>query len=435
MVLWEPDPKGNADSESCERPVTDQRGGSVLLASFGLPVHCSCSTLARLGRQCLMRMNPFDQDACSEASLCGYTLLPDAAQTQFKADYASSRLTIRASEPNHSKPTNPPSEQLLNDSTMGDRSNNETVATQPEDGSKSLTDDTGVEPGGAKTPGEQGEDGVTVVESVTELPGSTSPCAARVTVEAPTNSQQSDLDSDKSTDTPAAPDFPARLGEPNGEAGSDADCQTSVFLDQNLVGDITLAATATFNDISLVDGSQDQPDADRGLLAPDCHAESEDKSACDSASNQSSLSTGVQATKPVESDNSGPGKTSPERPGKDIDSAIMIMDEEADQTITSDSATVIMDEEEQQTTKPQRTSHRSAAKRSFKDFVRSDNLWMSRTLIDLDDVMKLTDYVLASSEEVIKRAKLIKDQLIESQEFIKDCGGKEKKVTRRLEKP
>jgi hypothetical protein len=48
-----------------------------------------CSTLARLGRQCLMRMNPFDQDACSEASLSSYTLLPDAAQTQFKADYAS----------------------------------------------------------------------------------------------------------------------------------------------------------------------------------------------------------------------------------------------------------------------------------------------------------------------------------------------------------
>ncbi|KAH9203168.1 hypothetical protein DL95DRAFT_399624 [Leptodontidium sp. 2 PMI_412] len=59
---------------------------------------------------------------------------------------------------------------------------------------------------------------------------------------------------------------------------------------------------------------------------------------------------------------------------------------------------------------------------------------MGRTLSDLDDVMKLTDYVLASSEEVVKRAKLIKDRLIESQEFIRDCGGKEKKVTRRLEK-
>ncbi|KAH9203371.1 hypothetical protein DL95DRAFT_472433 [Leptodontidium sp. 2 PMI_412] len=196
-----------------------------------------------------------------------------------------SGLTIRASESNHSKPTNPPSEQLLDDSTMGDRSNNETVATQPEDGNKSLTDDTGVEPGGAKTPVEQGEDVVTVVESVTELLGSTSP---RVTVEAPTNSQQSDLDSDKSTDTPAIPDFPARLGEPNGEAGSDADCQISVFLDQNLVGDITPAATATFNDTSLVDGSQDQPDADRGLLAPDCHAESGDKGAGDCAMNQES---------------------------------------------------------------------------------------------------------------------------------------------------
>lgn len=243
-----------------------------------------------------------------------------------------SGLTIRASESNHSKPTNPPSEQLLDDSTMGDRSNNETVATQPEDGNKSLTDDTGVEPGGAKTPVEQGEDVVTFVESVTELLGSTSP---RVTVEAPTNSQQSDLDSDKSTDTPAVPDFPGRLGEPNGEAGSDADCQISVFLDQNLVGDITPTATATFNDTSLVDGSQDQPDADRSLLAPDCHAESGDKGAGDCASNQSSLSTGmmfafnfsqlrltsepgVQATKPVESDNSGPGETPPKMTDKDI---------------------------------------------------------------------------------------------------------------------
>jgi hypothetical protein len=59
---------------------------------------------------------------------------------------------------------------------------------------------------------------------------------------------------------------------------------------------------------------------------------------------------------------------------------------------------------------------------------------MSRTLSDLDDVFELTNYVLESSEEVVKRAKVIKDQLIDSQNFIRDCGGKEKKVTRRLEK-
>jgi hypothetical protein len=59
---------------------------------------------------------------------------------------------------------------------------------------------------------------------------------------------------------------------------------------------------------------------------------------------------------------------------------------------------------------------------------------MSRTLSDLDEVFELTNYVLESSEEVVKRAKVIKDQLIDSQNFIRDCGGKEKKVTRRLEK-
>jgi hypothetical protein len=156
--------------------------------------------------------------------------------THFKMPSLRLGLIIRASELNHSKPTNPQSEQLLDDS-------------------------------------------MTI-----------HPCAARVTAEAPTNSQQNDLDSDKSTGAPAVLNFHTCLGETNGEVRSDADGQISVFLDQNLVGDITPAVTATSNDTSLGDGSQDQPDADCGLLVADSHG---DKSACDSAGNQSSLSTGM----------------------------------------------------------------------------------------------------------------------------------------------
>jgi hypothetical protein len=69
------------------------------------------------------------------------------------------------------------------------------VATHPEE-SKPLTNDTEVKQGNVKTPGEEGKDGVTVVESTTELLGSTSPC---MTVEAPLNSQQSHLVLDKSS--------------------------------------------------------------------------------------------------------------------------------------------------------------------------------------------------------------------------------------------
>jgi hypothetical protein len=119
----------------------------------------------------------------------------------------------------------------------------------------------------------------------------------------------------------------------------------------------------------------------------------------------------------------------------------MIMDEEAKQTTKPDSAIVITDNTEQTTKpdsateiKPRRNSPRNAAKRSFKDFVVNDSLWMGKILEDINEVMELTDYVLATSEKVVKRAKIIKNQLIESQKYIRDYGGEEMKVTTRLEK-
>jgi hypothetical protein len=111
-------------------------------------------------------------------------------------------------------------------------------------------------------------------------------------VEAPSNSQQSDSISDKPTGISAESDF-LFLGEPNGEAAPDVGCQIGIFLDKSLVGDITPAAASIFNNTLFGDGSQAQPDADYWLLVPDCHAESGDKSACDSASNQPPLSTGM----------------------------------------------------------------------------------------------------------------------------------------------
>jgi hypothetical protein len=201
-----------------------------------------------------------------------------------------SGLTIRASEPKHSERINPPSEQLLDDSMTGEQFNHETMTTQPEKGNKSLTGDTGVEQGDAKTPCKQGECSLTVAESTTELP--TSSCAACVTVEAPSNSQQSESISDKPTDISAESDF-LSLRETNGEAALDTDCQIDIFLDKSLVEDITPAAASTSNDILFGDGSQVQPDADHWLLVPDCHTKSGDKSACDSASSQPQLSTGM----------------------------------------------------------------------------------------------------------------------------------------------
>jgi hypothetical protein len=197
---------------------------------------------------------------------------------------------IRASESNHSKWTNPLSEQLLDNTITGDQFNNETVATQPKEGNKPLTGDTGVEQGNAKPPGKQGEYALTVVESAPELPRSTSPCAAFVTVEAPSNSQHSESILDNPTDIPTESDF-LSLREPNGEAAPDADSQISIFLDNSLVGDIA-PATLTPNDTSFGGGSQVHPDPDHLLLVSDCFAEAGDKCPCDSTGDQPPLKKG-----------------------------------------------------------------------------------------------------------------------------------------------
>lgn len=93
-----------------------------------------------------------------------------------------------------------------------------------------------------------------------------------MTVEAPSNSQQSDSISDKPIDISVESDF-LSLGEPNGEAVFDVDCQISIFLDKSLVEDITPAAASTSNDTLFGDGSQVQPDTDHWLLVPGCYAE------------------------------------------------------------------------------------------------------------------------------------------------------------------
>jgi hypothetical protein len=76
---------------------------------------------------------------------------------------------------------------------------------------------------------------------------------------------------------------------------------------------------------------------------------------------------------------------------------------------------MIVEEEAEQMAKPRRYNPRNAAKRSFKDFVRNNNLRMGEISEDLDEIMPLTDYVLVKSEKVVKRAKIIKNQRIESQ--------------------
>jgi hypothetical protein len=103
-----------------------------------------------------------------------------------------------------------------------------------------------------------------------------------------------------------------------------------------------------------------------------------------------------------------------------------------------DSATAVVDEKVRLTTKSQRVSPRKATKRSFQNFVKSDNLWMGEILGSLEEALKLndelTDYLLKSSERLVKKAKCIRQQLHDSKEFIKGCRAKEMKVTRRLEK-
>jgi hypothetical protein len=97
----------------------------------------------------------------------------------------------------------------------------------------------------------------------------------------------------------------------------------------------------------------------------------------------------------------------------------MIMGEEAEQTAKTDP------------TKPRESSPPNAAKRSFKDFVANDGLRMGKILEDIDEVWQLTYDVLTASENLIKRARIIEDKLIESQKYIREFGGVEIKVTDR----
>jgi hypothetical protein len=81
---------------------------------------------------------------------------------------------------------------------------------------------------------------------------------------------------------------------------------------------------------------------------------------------------------------------------------------------------VVMDEDTEHTSKPRRHNSGNAAKRSFKDFIRNDNLRMGKISEDHGEIMQLTDYVLTTSEKVIKRGKIIRNQLIKSQKYIRD---------------
>jgi hypothetical protein len=90
------------------------------------------------------------------------------------------------------------------------------------------------------------------------------------------------------------------------------------------------------------------------------------------------------------------------------DSTIVIIDKDTEQTAKTDSVIEIIDDDTEQTTKPRRYSPRNAAKRSFKDFVVNDSLWIGQISEDLDEIIELTNYILIMSKKVVKRAKIIK---------------------------
>lgn len=162
---------------------------------------------------------------------------------------------------------------------------NDAVTIQPEEGHKSCTCDTGVEQGNAKNPYNRGNCGLTFLESAAELPGSPSSCEGWMTAEFPSNHQQSDSVSDKSTDISAESGF-ISTGEPNYKPTLEAEC------DKSLVRYITPAAVSTFNDTSLGDVSQAHPDVDNCLSDSTCHVESRNRSV-GSTSNQLPLIPGM----------------------------------------------------------------------------------------------------------------------------------------------
>ena len=92
------------------------------------------------------------------------------------------------------------------------------------------------------------------------------------------------------------------------------------------------------------------------------------------------------------------------------------------------SAIYISDDETEpeQIKKSPRNRRRKPSKRSFEDYVETENLWMGSTLKDLEEI-------LHSTRTQIKSLEAMEKMLIASQNFIRKCGAQEEKVTKRLE--
>ena len=140
---------------------------------------------------------------------------------------------------------------------MAKQFSNEITDTPPEDCDQSFTNGTRVKQGNVKMSGKQVEYRLTFLEYAPKPRGYSLLCLIGVGV---------DYLSEESFD---------------------------FFLDISSLGEFPPTNAPTFNETSLGDESQLQPNISRWLIAPDGHAELEDRGTHDSTSNQHPLSTGI----------------------------------------------------------------------------------------------------------------------------------------------
>ena len=353
---------------------------------------------------------------------------------------------MRTPQPNSSnRMVAAPSNQPLTDSITG-KEINAPNAAHPDEGTEPAACVTTMEPGDVEIPAVQEQAGSTVLErDTTEHTGSIPACTTQVTTEASSDSQKSQSIPDGVTELPVGPHHSAAVTETSHDSPLALAGSIDVSLDKQSIEEIGPALDTRSSSSTCCETFEGRSDANPGVLADDGKVRSGDMKAGDPPRDQppSHLKSGMPSSPSSVLRVSNRPKDfilsitwSLTRPtgtenllSKAVKTSVSGTYHQGQGSMLTQvgSAIVISDDETEQMRKSPRSCGRKVSKRSIQQYIESENLWMSSTLVNLDDVLN-------STRKHIKSLKAMEEQLIAAQEFIRDCGAKENRFTKRLEK-
>ncbi|KAH8799657.1 hypothetical protein F5884DRAFT_113004 [Xylogone sp. PMI_703] len=288
-------------------------------------------------------------------------------------------------------------------------------AAQQADGNESSPDDGRIELGDGDVLAAQGQDRSTGMQSETsEFSGSTQTGTAQVATDSASDSQRAELVSDAVAELPDGLDQSATDSHLRGSFLSVTEDAANTALDTQSTESLDCAAGMETGSLAYCKATEVRPDVDSEVLADVTRAGDVNTKTSELLSDQASLPLKpvfqpINAVAHSQADSVGESRV---MTGEGSDSPIVISDDET---------------ERRQNKKSPRSGHCKVPKRSFDQYVETENLWMNSTLKDIDDFLRTT-------RKSIKRLQDMEKQLIASQKFIGDCGVKEQEITKRLEK-